>query len=78
MIKIELVRRNGVLVGRRFQDVWNLEQLGYTSLKDDRHQSEVKKFRRFYGQDFKISVVKGEQQDITPLEFDMFGHLMAA
>lgn len=58
-ITIELVNVNGQLVGRRFQDRWNLDQLGYTSLKADRNQSEVKKFRRFYGEDFVITTVRG-------------------
>lgn len=72
MIKIQLVRVNGRLVGRTFSDRWNLAQLGYDSMKGDRNQSELKKFRRFYGSDFKVSVVKGCMEAITDEERGLF------
>lgn len=72
MIGIELVRVGDRLIGRRFQDRWNLAQLGYTHLDWSRNQSDVKKFRRFHADDFSISHVKGDMEAITSDERSMF------
>ena len=72
MITIRLVLVNGRLVGKTFSDRWNLAQLGYLSMRSDRNQSELKKFRRFYGSDFKVTVVKGHMEAVTDREMGMF------
>lgn len=57
-IKIEVVKVNGMLVGRTFSDRWNLETLGLTSIPADRNQTVIKRLRRA-NVDLTFATVKG-------------------
>jgi hypothetical protein len=64
---IQLVNINGRLVGRRFQDRWNLAQLGHDYVTHDRNQTGIKRLRRLFS-DFKFSTVRGEMVEIASWE----------
>ncbi len=71
-MKIELVLTPSGLVGRRFQDRWNLDQLGITSIPWTRNQAGLKRLRRQYS-DFTFSTLKGQTVSITNEERQLFG-----
>lgn len=71
-MNIQLVLTPSGLVGRRFQDRWNLAQLGILSIPWTRNQAGLKKLRRMYG-DFTFTTVRGwETIPITEEERGLF------
>lgn len=43
---ITLIEFNGVLIGKTFQDRWNLLQLGFACIERSRNQASLKRLRR--------------------------------
>ena len=71
MIELQLVRVGNVLVGRRFQDRWNLAQMGFTSLPYSVNQSAIKRLRRA-NPDFVFRAYPGGMLAITAEERSAF------
>lgn len=84
MIDIQLVKvvRNGqtYLVGKRFQDRWNLQSLGFRryQLEYTRNGNDIKKARRMVGwMGFTLSTVKGDMVDATQAETNLLSDALA-
>ncbi len=74
MLRIELVRYRGRLVGRTVSDRWNLWMLGYNYIRDERNQATIKCLRRAFPE-FTFTVPRDTsiQTHPTPAECDALG-----
>ena len=83
MIVIEVIRtHDGVLMGRRFQDRWNLDSLGSPDFTFGRlagpigwlsRKGQVDAYRRrLRGLGFVLRVMKGCVVEMTDMDVDMF------
>lgn len=76
MLKIELVRINGRLVGRTVSDRWNLWTLGLNYIPYERNQKVVKRLRRALTE-FAFVMIRGGQLETepTPAECEALGRV---
>jgi hypothetical protein len=71
MLTIELVNVDGMLVGRRYQDRYNLAMLEVGGIEATRNGASLKKLRRMHG-DFTFTTIRnGCVAPITTVEANM-------